>query len=168
MHITIRAARATDAAAVTALLERSYPVLMAPAYEPSVLAAALPTMTRANPALLASGTFYLAEAPGDGLVGCGGWTPERPGSGDASPALGHVRHFATHPDRTGRGIGRAVFDRCRAAAGAAGIVHLECYASLNAEPFYRALGFSTLRQADIVLAEGVRLPVVVMRRDERP
>ncbi|MBA4174894.1 MAG: GNAT family N-acetyltransferase, partial [Hyphomicrobium sp.] len=56
-RLSIRVATPEDREAVTRLLQRSYPALMAGSYEPAVLAAALPLMTQANPALLASGTF---------------------------------------------------------------------------------------------------------------
>ena len=58
----LRVAAPEDAARVTALLEACYPLLMSEGYEEAHLAVALPLMTRANPALLSSGTYYLAEA----------------------------------------------------------------------------------------------------------
>ena len=61
-RLSIRVATPEDREAVTRLLQRSYPALMAGSYEPAVLAAALPLMTQANPALLASGTFVVAVA----------------------------------------------------------------------------------------------------------
>jgi hypothetical protein len=56
------------------------------------------------------------------------------------PVLGHIRQFATHPNWTRRGIGRALFERCVADARAAGVCTFECYSSIGAERFYRALG----------------------------
>jgi GNAT superfamily N-acetyltransferase len=98
------------------------------------------------------------------LVGCGGWNRERPGTGDVEPGTGHLRHFATHPAWTKRGIGRAIYARCEADARAAGIRVLECYASLNAEGFYAALGFERIRSITLDLAPGIGPPAVLMRR----
>jgi GNAT superfamily N-acetyltransferase len=128
----IRVATPEDAAAVGELLAACYPVLMRDSYEPAVLAAALPMMTRAHPGLLASGTYHVAEAPDGRLVGCGGWTPERPDIGAIEPGVAHIRHFATHPDWIGRGVGRAICDRCISEARNFGASRLECFSSLNA------------------------------------
>jgi GNAT superfamily N-acetyltransferase len=77
-------------------------------YDAFFLSAALPLMTRANPTLLQSGTYYLSETQDGTIIGCGGWTFERPGGGEVVPGLVHIRHFATHPDWIGRGIGTAL------------------------------------------------------------
>jgi hypothetical protein len=91
---SIRLATLEDLAGVDALLRASYPALMAPAYDPVILEPALKLMARANPALLACGTYYVAES-GALVVGCGGWTREYPGRTDVQPQLAHLRHFGT-------------------------------------------------------------------------
>ena len=163
---SIRPATPDDAEAVTAVLAASYPLLLAPGYEPDILAPALPLMTRANPALLRSGTYHLAIASGGAVVGCGGWTLQRPGaSGEpVDPELGHIRHFGTHPDWAGRGIARALMDHCIAEARAAGVRRLECYSTLVAEGFYKALGFTTIEPITVMLAGSVALPSLRMTR----
>lgn len=164
-HYDLRVATPQDAEAVSELLRASYPRLMRYAYDEEVLAPALELMTKANPSLLGSGTYYLAELATGLLVGCGGWTPEWPGTKSVEPGLGHVRHFAVHPDWTRRGIGRAILTFCDRAARAAGVRTFECYSSLNAETFYRALGFVRIREMDIELKPPVVLHGVLMRRD---
>ena len=162
---TLRVTTPDDAAAVGALLEASYASAFAGHYEDQVLAAALPLMTRANPRLLASGTYYAADT-GDGvLAGCGGWSVDRPGSGEVVDGLAHVRHFGIHPDWMRRGVGRALFARCVDDAGARGVGRFECYSSLVAEEFYRALGFVAVERRDIELRAGIRLAGVVMAFD---
>ena len=160
----IDVATPADAAAVDALLAASYPVLMSPGYDAAVLAAALPHMTQSSPTLLSSGTYYLATAVTGDVVGAGGWTRERPGSGEVVPELGHVRHFATHPDWTGRGVGRAIYARCAEAARTAGVKRFECYASLNAEGFYTALGFTLLRHIEVPMGPVTTFPGALMMR----
>jgi GNAT superfamily N-acetyltransferase len=159
---TIRVAGPDDADAVTEVLTASYPVLMDGAYDMATLAAALPHMVRANPTLLASGTYYLAETADGTAVGCGGWTHERPGTGEREDGLAHIRHFATRPDRTGQGIGRALFEICVGAATGEGVHRFEVYASLNAEGFYRALGFETIEPLDIPMGNGAVFPSLRM------
>lgn len=164
MSIVIRTATPQDEAAVTALLNASYPELMGPAYDPDTLAAALPLMTQANPSLMASGTYYLAQTETGKIVGCGGWTRERPGIKDIEPGVAHIRHFGTDPRYTGQGIGRAIFDRCQDDAKSAGISRFEVYSSLNAEGFYTALGFQQRHQFDLHMTPTVKIPSVLMDR----
>ena len=90
MAIAVRTARSGDLAAVDAVLARAYPRLLKPDYPPSVLVTALPLISRAQPSLLASGTYYVAEDDAGQIVGAGGWTKDR-----ASSELGHIRHVVT-------------------------------------------------------------------------
>src|SRR5215469_3802878 len=131
---SVRVARSEDFDALGSLLLASYSKLLAAHYASDLLEIALPFVTRANPTLLASGTYYVAES-GDVLVGCGGWSMVRPGSGETVQGEAYVRHVATHPDWLGRGVGRSLLARC--VIDARPIVHtLHCFSTLNAEPFY--------------------------------
>ena len=160
----VRIVRPEDYEAVGVLLEASYPVLMRDSYDPAALAVALPAITKANPVLLSSGRYYLAET-GEGLaVGCGGWSFERPSKGDVVPGLAHLRHFATHPDWTGRGVGRAIYALCETAARAQSVTRLECYSSLNADGFYAALGFRLVEQVELPFGPDCSLPSLLMAR----
>ena len=91
--VTLRPATPADLPAVDALLARSYPQLLKDDYPPSVLVGVLPAISRAKPSLLASGTYWLAEAEG-AVLACGGWTAAAP-TGGGTPGTGHVRHVAT-------------------------------------------------------------------------
>ena len=160
--IHVRIATPEDTAGVSACLEASYGELLRDAYAPDLLQRALPLMTRANPVLLAAGTFYVVDD--DGIVGCGGWTFERPGTGEVEADLAHLRHFAVHPRHVRRGIGRALLEHSLLAATAAGARRFECYATRVSEPFYAALGFVRERSMFVPMGAGVRLPGVMMGR----
>jgi hypothetical protein len=84
--ITIEIATNEVAAAVSRMLEASYPELMRSVYDAAILQRALPAMIRANPKLLGSGTYFVARYH-DGLVI--GWTPERPGTTEIAPGIGN-------------------------------------------------------------------------------
>jgi N-acetylglutamate synthase-like GNAT family acetyltransferase len=163
MSYAIRKSNIGDLATVTDLLRASYPTLMMSAYQPSILDPALKLMVRANPRLLSSGTYYVAEAENGAIVGCGGWTREHPGGEVTTEAVGHIRHFGTHPDWIRRGVGTAIFRRCEADAREFGIQGFECYSSLNAECFYSALGFERIAVLDIWMTRDVALPSCHMR-----
>ena len=164
----LRVAVPGDKPAIERVLDAAFGEPLRGAYSESLLAAAVPAMTKANPALLSCGTFYVVEN-GDGcVVGCGGWTPERPGTTEIAAGLGHIRHFATHPEWIGRGIGRLIYRHCEERAREAGVKRLECYSTLNAEPFYAAMGFQRVSVNEVMLAGGIPFPSVIMRRSLEP
>jgi GNAT superfamily N-acetyltransferase len=162
VEYSLRIAAPTDEEAVDALLRASYPKLMSAIYDPDVLAAALPMFTKANPSLLSAGTYYLAESREHAVIGCGGWTRERPGTGEVEPGLGHIRHFGTHASWVGMGIGRAIYSKCEKDARSAGIQRFECYSSVNGEGFYASLGFESVRKIDVSLGSNVSIPGILM------
>lgn len=147
-----------DAEPISALFAACYPTLMAPAYAPDVLSAALPKMIHANPVLIASGRFYVVEQEGR-IIGAGGWGPAPP-SGEDVPV--HIRHFATHPDATGQGVGALCLTRCQEDARAEGHPALGCFSSLNAEGFYARHGFQRVAARDIPIGDA-SFPVIEMR-----
>ena len=161
---TIRVASLEDEESVTALLQASYPILMSSRYSLEVLSTVLPAMTKANPSLLLSGTFYLTEITNQLVIGCGGWTRERPGSGEIKAGVGHLRHFATHPEWVGKSVGRTIYEMCEREAKIAELHCLECYSSLNAEGFYAALGFQSVKNIDLLLGNHQKIASVLMRR----
>ncbi|HKE96183.1 MAG TPA: GNAT family N-acetyltransferase [Povalibacter sp.] len=163
-NFAARTATPADFAAVDSLLRTSYTVLLASAYEQAVLEPILPLIARANPTLLASGTYYVAESTDGSIVGCGGWTPQRPGTDISEPGIAHIRHFGTHPDWIRCGVGRAIYDQCEVDARNAGITLFMCNSSLNGEVFYSALGFERVRLIEAPLGNGIVMTGVEMRR----
>ena len=161
---TVRIATAGDEAAVSSLLDASYSHLLRHHYAPELLIVALPLMTRANPALLACGTYYVAEASDGQAIGCGGWTVERPVTGETADGLAHIRHFATHPQWIGKGVGKALLTRSIRDAEARSVSALECYSTLNAEKFYQAGGFERVRAIEVPFTPETKFPAIHMMR----
>jgi N-acetylglutamate synthase-like GNAT family acetyltransferase len=161
-NFLIRIAEPTDSDGVGALLVVSYSSLLAAWYDNDMLARALPHLTKANPTLLACGTYYVAERESGNLVGCGGWTMAKPGSGEIIDGEAHLRHFATHPDWTRQGIGGALLARSIGDARSQGIRKLHCFSTLNAERFYRAAGFKTVGPIDLQLGPSMTFPGILM------
>ena len=161
----IRVASPADSDAVSALLTASYSSLLADRYDSDALNRALPLITRANPALLASGTYYVAEGQPGHLVGCGGWMTAHPGSGEIIEGEAHIRHFATHPEWARRGVGTSLLARCISDARRLGIHKLHCFSTLNAERFYRASGFDTVGPIDVPLRPSMTFSGILMSRE---
>lgn len=160
----IRTAVASDIDAVDALFARSYPKLLKDAYPPSVFVTAIPLISRAQPRLLTSGSYFLVMK-GDVLVAAGGWTRAVPGGGrSANQTIAHVRHVVTDHRHVRQGIGRRLMMHIFETARAEGIQQLECFSTLMAEPFYASVGFETVGAVSVNLRAGVELPAVLMRR----
>ena len=163
MQVSVRIAFLDDAPAVGSVLEDSFPALMASAYDATLLARALPIITRPHPGLLTGGTYYLAEADGQ-AVGCGGWSWNEPGSRAVEPGLAHIRHFAVRSAWARKGVGRALYDRCERDAREAGAARFEAQASLNGVSFYAALGFSRIGRIKVPMGRDLLFPSILMRR----
>ncbi|MBM2575351.1 GNAT family N-acetyltransferase [Jannaschia sp. Os4] len=159
--VALRPATPADLPAVDGLLARSYPQLLKGDYPPSVLVAVLPAISRAKPALLASGTYWLAEADG-AVLACGGWTAAAPTDGGRAAGIGHVRHVATDPAHTRRGFARAVMARAMMQAAGAGVRTMECLSTRTAVPFYAAIGFRWQEELDVAIGGAIPFPAIRM------
>ena len=163
--IFIKTAAPEDEAAINKILNASFSSLLTSKYDDVSLSAVLQQITRINPLLLTCGTYYLLKDAKEKIMGCGGWTHERPGTNERIAGEAHLRHFATHPDFIGHGVGRALFNHCKTAAKQENISRFICYATLNAEIFYKSLGFKTGKTIDIELGDGLTLPALLMTMD---
>jgi GNAT superfamily N-acetyltransferase len=159
--IAIRVAQPSDHELVTRILTAAYARLDDGSYDGDRLSDALPLMSRANPRLLNSGTYFLAMSSGI-PAGCGGWTLEAPGTGTVDPGVGHIRHFATHPDHLRKGVAQALLRRCLDEARAAGVALMKSQSTLPAQKFYASAGFSKVRDIEVAMGPGAMLPAVEM------
>jgi GNAT superfamily N-acetyltransferase len=157
--ITLRSATGRDFAAVDRMLGQSYPKLLKNDYAPSVMVTAVPLISRANRALVTSGTYYVAELPDGRIVGAGGWTPVR-----GSAATAEVRHLVVDWRHQRRGIGRRLMMGIYAEAHLHGARRFEAKATRTAVSFYEAMGFDALGQVIVPLRPGIDFPAVMMRR----
>ena len=159
----LRIARPGDLGAVDALLSRAYPALLKADYPPSVLVTALPLISRANPSLMRSGSYWLAEEDGR-LLGAGGWTAASPVAGQGGRGIAHVRHLVTDPAHLRRGVARALMQAATAQAREAGARGIVAMSTRTAVPFYAALGFERIEEAEVPLRPGIAFPAVRMAR----
>jgi GNAT superfamily N-acetyltransferase len=163
--LTVRLAQGADLSSIDALLARTYPILLKPHYPPSTMVLALPLISRANPRLVTSGSYYVVEEAGV-VVGAGGWTPAVGGGGGRAVRrrIGHVRHVVVDHRRVRRGIGRALMTQILGDAAAAGLRAMECQSTRAAVPFYAACGFAELGPIEVTLAPGIDFMAVRMAR----
>ena len=163
-QLTIRIANSGDVAAIDALIAASYPTLLKPDYAPSVLVTALPLISRAQPRLVASGSYFVAVDDTGRALSCGGWSESAPQGGMGARHIGHIRHFATHPGALRQGLGTAIMAQVLAQAIERGMRRMVCQATYTAVPFYSKLGFKTRAEIEIMLRPGIVFPAVEMLR----
>jgi GNAT superfamily N-acetyltransferase len=169
--VTLRRAVPTDLSAVDRLLARSYPRLLSADYPPSVMVLAVPLFSKARPALLASGRYFVAEDTQRRILAAGGWSLSpvtRSGVPGVLPSLGQVRHVACDPDHLRQGLGRKILTQVLSDAAANGIRLLDCLSTRTAVPFYARLGFAPLGQVTITLGPAIEFPAVRMQRTLLP
>ncbi len=126
--------------------------------------------------LIEDGTYFVAEIDGV-FVGCGGWSRRKTlfgGDQYSSRDVGYIdpqsepakiRAFFIHPDHARKGIARGILARCEEEARAYGFRELELAATLPGIEFYKSCGFSERGKFDLELVEGVKLPLVPMRKE---
>ncbi len=162
---TLRTTTHDDLAAVGAVLTASFAHHLPGYYGAEAVAALLPLVSKPNPRLLASGTYYCALDGNGTVAACGGWSHEAPGTGAISSQTAHIRHFATHPDYARKRLAAAIMAITIEAARAAGANRLECLSGLNAQNFYNQQGFTPVAPATPMIAGTTPMPSVLMVRD---
>jgi putative acetyltransferase len=159
---TLRPVGASDLDAIAALQETSIMALGAPVYGEAKARAWARLGYQFRHDLLGEGGFWVAEE-GERLLGVGGWSPD-----SLERDLAWIRYLFVHPQATRRGIGRRLVERAERSAYAAGRRRLRVWSSLNAVPFYRAVGFLPERRARWPVQTALELDNVLMtRRIER-
>ncbi|MDP4992609.1 GNAT family N-acetyltransferase [Marivita lacus] len=161
--LTLRPADASDFEALDRLFGQSYPALLKDDYPPSVLVTAVPLISRAQPALIASGSFFVV-CDGQEIVGAGGWTMQAPGGRPGARGIGHIRHVVTDHRRTRQGIGRSLMEHIALHALASGMSQLHCQSTRTAVPFYEAMGFEARGDIVVPLRPGIDFPAVFLQR----
>ena len=162
--LTVRRAERRDLSALDALFAKSYPAILKRDYPPSVLVTAIPRIARANPRLIASGSYFVVTDSNGELVGAGGWTHSAPPGFQGSARVGHIRHVVTDVNRLRQGIGTVLMDHILQTSRTAGINRLDCLSTRTAVPFYASCGFRELGPVVVPLAQGIDFPAVHMQR----
>jgi GNAT superfamily N-acetyltransferase len=171
----LRAATAEDLDQIAAVMRASVLELFPAFYDERQTASAAVHIAHVDPMLVADGTYFVHVA-GDEIVACSGWSRRGrlyTGDGDhqgddrlldpASEAA-HIRAMFVRGDWTRRGLGRAILEAGRDAAGAEGFMQLDLGATLPGVPLYRAFGFREVEPFVLTMPDGVTLGAVTMER----
>jgi GNAT superfamily N-acetyltransferase len=150
----IRRAKPADAGVLASLHRASITELCAAAYSDEQLAAWTATLEPAMYEALMGTRDVLVAVENDTLVGLGVCDP--------SESLVNATYVAPHAVR--RGIGTGLMVAMEGRLVAAGVGEARLNATLNAVPFYEALGYSAAGRTTNRLPSGVELPCMVMTK----
>ncbi len=150
--VTIRAAEPGDAQAICGVHVAAIGAVDGPYDDEQVLAwASYPTPDR-YPVEDAGSPLFVAE------------TDEVVGFAELDPTEAAVDKVYVHPDHAGRGVGRTLLKRVESAATERGLEELSVVASLNAVPFYEAVGYERVGETTKTIAGDVDFPCVLLER----
>jgi GNAT superfamily N-acetyltransferase len=176
MEYLFRVAEPGDTPALRDLIARSIRSLGAADYSSAQIEAALLGAFGVDSALVADGTYYVAQTAHGAIVGCGGWSRRRTLFGgdshverdesllDPGRDSAKIRAFFVDPAHARRGLGRGLLERCEAAAAAAGFRRLELMATLPGVRLYAACGYTPSAQLLYQLPGGVDIEFVPMHK----
>lgn len=175
MPMLIRHAEASDIPALEKLIPQSVRLLSTNYYTAEQIESGLTYIFGVDSQLIEDGTYYVAHVDGE-IVGCGGWSKRRTlyGGDQAKTEVdsllnpevdaARIRAFFVHPDRKRQGIGSRIMQACEQAAKQSGFAVLELVATLPGEPLYKAFGYEAVERFEIVLPDGITLPLIRMTK----
>ncbi len=150
--VTLRPATPADVPELEALIAASARALGRGYYTDAETEAAIAHVFGVDSALVADGSYFIAEVDG-ALAGCGGWSARRTLFGgdrfaareddrlDPAVDAARIRAFFVAPAFARRGIGAALLKACEDAARAAGFGTAALMATLPGVPFYTVHGY---------------------------
>lgn len=153
--VTIRPAEPDDAEAICGVHVAAISAVESPAYDDGqILAwASYPTPDR-YPIEDDRSPVFVAEADGEVV-----------GFAELDAAEAAVEEVYVHPDHAREGVGTALLDRVAAAAEERGLDGLSVTASLNAVPFYEAVGYRQVDETVEKIAGDVAFPCAVLETE---
>ncbi len=174
---TLRAATHADIPAIRALILDAAIALSRGFYSDAQAAALTAQVFGVDTQLIDDATYFVIVDAHDAVIASGGWSRRatlfggdqvKPDGPDALLDPDHdtarIRAFFVSPRHARRGIGSLLMARCAADAWAAGFRRLALAATLPGVPLYRVHGFANEEPFELVLADGVRAPLVRMSR----
>lgn len=155
--IIIRRARISDRNHLRAMQANSMRTLASHCYSRAEVEAFITYVGTMDDQLIDEGTYYVVEVAGR-PVASGGWSRIRANYVGGTPVdrtAAKIRSVFVHHDWARHGFGRLLMDRSEREAFMAGFDRVELNALLSGVPFYRALGYHTVRPIALGLPDGI-------------
>ena len=176
MDYRLRKATLDDQVVLRDLIARSARELSTGDYKAEQVEGALRGAFGVDTQLIADGTYFVVEATGADIVGCGGWSYRRtlfgsdsgPGrdASELNPAVdaAKIRAFFIDPAHARRGLGTLLLNHCESEAAARGFSRIEMMATLPGQKLYAARGYAPAGHVTHELAPGLTIDFVPMRK----
>ena len=174
MDHSIRLATLEDIPILKDLIAASARKLAAEDYTGEQIEAALGSAWGVDTQLIRDGTYLVVEAPGAGVIACGGWSYRKTLFGsdgqagreaaelDPAKDAARIRAFFVRPDWARRGVGRKLLVECERAARARGFTSTALVATLPGVRLYRQFGYVGNEQVEYPLPNGLTITFVPM------
>ncbi len=157
MAITVRPMRPDDARTFLDIHSRAVRGLAAGHYSAEVIDAWAIAATDGN-------AQRLLQNPDDEIRLIAELDGESVGLGSLVAASSELRACYVVPEAARRGVGAALVREIESLARARGLAELQLTASINAEPFYLAMGYEVVERTERRLRSGPVMSAVKMRR----
>ena len=173
--MNLRLATVADLPAMRELIPRSVRALSAGHYTERQVESAIKHVFGPDTRLIHDGTYFVVEADGGTLAGCGGWSRRRTLYGGDQTKTGddplltpdepaRVRAFFVEPRWARHGVASQLLSACEEAAAASGYRRLALAATLPGEAFYQRHGFTSDERFETILPDGTGIAFVRMSR----
>lgn len=163
MDATIREAAPDDAHAIRAVHNESIEGLAGEAYDRDVVAEWAHDRDPDEYPISSDNTYFLVAERGASIVGFG-WMKPDADEYFREPVDGEITAVYVHPSVAGEGLGSRLYGRLEAYARERDVSSLGLWASLNAVPFYDAMGFERVVEHAHEFDENVTGTIVEMRK----
>jgi GNAT superfamily N-acetyltransferase len=174
-ELSLRLARAQDAADLRELISESVRGLQQTEYSEAQIQGALGTIYGTDRQMIDDGTFFVVECATT-IVACGGWSRRRTSFGsdhspvkddtplDPSTDPAKIRGFFVHPEWARRGIATRILEQCERAARNAGFTKFELFSTLTGVALYRNRGYVERERVCFTLPNGEPYEAVRMTK----
>ncbi len=168
--VGMRHAKVVDIPALETLIAQCFQKAAEGHYTPRQIESALASIARVDSKLIEEGRVHVATS-GREIVGVGGWSGRKaryPGDVEATAAKekvdpattpAHLRSFYINAYWRRMGIGRMLVDDCLTSAKQQGFRQMEVLSTPMSLAFFTALGFEAQGEMEIILPDGVSLPM---------
>ncbi|MEP6849130.1 MAG: GNAT family N-acetyltransferase [Acidobacteriota bacterium] len=180
MQFELRKANRDDQERIERLIAESVRGLGSDDYSPQQIELSIKSVFGVDLELIDDQTYFVAEAPDETLVGCGGWSKRRTLYGASSyeesrdskeldPQIdaAKIRAFFIDPDFARKGIGTLILKACEDEAISHGFKSAEMMSTLPGVKLYSVHGYTGDERVAVPVGEGVSIDCIRMTKELR-
>jgi len=176
-ELKIRKATIGDRNKIESVMKRSMEVLGHGYYTPEQVHSSMRYVCVPDEQIIADGTYYVVENENGAMLACGGWSfrnklyagPEietqEDDKLDPKKDKARIRAMFVLPNVSSKGLGTLILKTSEEAAKAYGFKQVALGATESGLAFYKAKGWTVLKEDIATLPDGVSIKVTQMEKD---